>query len=86
MANTNDTPIPEPILPPSTTTISVKLDGSHNYLAWKMQFLNLLQRHDLVGFIDGTDAKHLASSSLNPAYVVWQKKHVYLLGWILASL
>lgn len=30
--------------------------------------------------------KNLASSSLNPAYVVWQKKDVCLLRWILASL
>ncbi|WJZ98369.1 hypothetical protein VitviT2T_016897 [Vitis vinifera] len=77
MANTNDTSIPVSILPPSTTIISVKLDGSHNYLAWKMQFLNLLRGHDLMGFIDGTEAcppKHIASGSLNPAYVVWQKK------------
>ncbi|KAJ0113603.1 hypothetical protein Patl1_02880 [Pistacia atlantica] len=75
--------------PPSTTTISVKLAGSHNYLAWKMQFLNLLQGHNLVGFIDGTVAcppKNIASGSLDPAYVVWQKKDVCLLGWILASL
>ena len=74
MANTNDISIPEPIQPPSTTTISVKLDSYHNYLAWKMQFLNLLRGHDLVGFIDGTNTcppKNLASSSVNPAYVVW---------------
>ena len=85
MANTDDTSTPVSILPPSTTIISVKLDGSHNYLAWKMQFLNLLRGHDLMGFIDGTKAcppKHIASGSLNPAYVVWQKKDVCLLGWI----
>ncbi|RVW93117.1 Retrovirus-related Pol polyprotein from transposon RE2 [Vitis vinifera] len=89
MANTNDTSIPVSILPPYTTIISIKLDGSHNYLAWKMQFLNLLRGHDLMGFIDGTEAcppKHIASGSLNLAYVVWQKKDVCLLGWILASL
>ncbi|KAG6742168.1 hypothetical protein POTOM_055456 [Populus tomentosa] len=89
MANTNTTPAPVPILPPSTTTISVKLDGSHNYLAWKMQFLNLLRGHDLVGFIDGTETcppKSLDSGLLNSAYVVWQKKDICLLGWILASL
>ena len=89
MANTNTTPAPVPILPPSTTTISVKLDGSHNYLAWKMQFLNLLRGHDLVGFIDGTETcppKSLDSGLLNSTYVVWQKKDVCLLGWILASL
>jgi hypothetical protein len=53
-----------------------------------MQFLNLLRGHDLVGFIDGTEAcppKHIASGYLNPTYVVWQKKDVCLLGWILAS-
>ena len=43
MANSNTSPTPAPLLPPSTTTVSVKLDGSHNYLAWKMQFLNLLR-------------------------------------------
>ena len=39
-----------------------------------MQFLNLLRGHDLVGFIDGTDAyppKNLSSGSLNPVYIVW---------------
>ncbi|KAJ0092460.1 hypothetical protein Patl1_27129 [Pistacia atlantica] len=89
IATNNDTPIPEPLLPASTTTISVKLAGFHNYLAWKMQFLNLLRGHDLVGFIDGTAAcppKNVAFGSLNLAYVVWQKKDVCLLGWILASL
>ena len=38
-----------------------------------------------MGFIDGTKAcppKHIVSGSLNPAYVVWQKKDVCLLGWI----
>ena len=54
-----------------------------------MQFLNLIRGHNFVGFIDGTDAcppKNLASGSLNPVYIVWQKKDVCLLGWILASL
>ena len=54
-----------------------------------MQFLNLIRGHDLVGFIDGTDAcppKNLASGSLNPAYIVWQKKDICLIEWILASL
>jgi len=53
-----------------------------------MQFLNLLWGHDLVGFINGTEAcppKHIGFGSLNPAYVVWQKKDICLLGWILAS-
>jgi hypothetical protein len=89
MANTNDTSTLAPILPPSTTTISVKLDDSHNYLAWKTQFLNLLRGHELVGFIDGTEAcplKNLAFGSLNSAYVVRKKKDVCLLGWILSSL
>ena len=55
----------------------------------KCSSLNLLRGHDLMGFIDGTEVcppKHIASGSLNPAYVVWQKKDVCLLGWILASL
>jgi hypothetical protein len=89
MASTNISPTPALILPPSTTTVFVKLDGSHNYLAWKMQFLNLLRGHDLVGFIDGTETcppKNLDSGLLNSAYIVWQKKDVYLLRWILASL
>ncbi|WKA04893.1 hypothetical protein VitviT2T_022890 [Vitis vinifera] len=70
MANTDDTSTPVSILPPSTTIISVKLDGSHNYLAWKMQFLNLLRGHDLMGFIDGTEVcppKHIASDQLAAA-------------------
>ena len=79
----------EPTVLPSATTISVKLEGSHNYLAWKMQFVNLLRGHDMVGFIDGSETcplKNLTDGSLNPAYVVWQKKDICLIGWILASL
>ena len=73
-------------LSPSTTTNSIKLDGSHNYLAWKMQFLNLLRGQDLVGFIDGTDTcppKNLTFGSLNSTYIVWQMKDVCLFRWIL---
>ncbi|KAG6791875.1 hypothetical protein POTOM_001009 [Populus tomentosa] len=54
-----------------------------------MQFLNLLRGHDMTGFIDGSEAcppRNLSTGSLNPAYDVWQKKDVCLLGWILASI
>jgi hypothetical protein len=86
---TPTTSTPPTLAIPLTTTISIKLDGSNNYLAWKMQFLNLLRGHDMIGFIDGSEAcppRNLSTGSLNPAYDVWQKKDVCLLGWILASI
>ncbi|KAG6751751.1 hypothetical protein POTOM_043958 [Populus tomentosa] len=86
---THTTSTPPTLAIPLTTTISIKLDGSNNYLAWKMQFLNLLRGHDMTGFIDGSEAcppRNLSTGSLNPAYDVWQKKDVCLLGWILASI
>lgn len=54
-----------------------------------MQFFNLLKGYDMVGFIDGNEIclpKNLSIGSLNPTYVVWQKKDVCILKWILVSL
>ena len=57
MANNNQIALPSSTsLPsPSTTThtFSIKLN-SKNYLAWKAQFLLLLNYQKLMGFIDGT--------------------------------
>ncbi|KAG6747972.1 hypothetical protein POTOM_047864 [Populus tomentosa] len=86
---THTTSTPPTLVIPLTTTISIKLDGSNNYLAWKMQFFNLLRGHDMTGFVDGSEAcppRNLSTGSLNPTYDVWQKKDVCLLGWILASI
>ena len=86
---THTTFTPPALAIPLSTTISIKLDGSNNYLAWKMQFLNLLRGHDMIGFINGTEAcppRDLSTGSLNPTYDVWHKKDVCLLGWILASI
>ncbi|KAL6329336.1 hypothetical protein AAG906_017640 [Vitis piasezkii] len=45
-------------------------------------------RHDLMGFIDGIKLvlQNILPRFIKSAYVVWQKKDVCLLGWILASL
>jgi len=86
---THTTSTPSALAIPLSTIISIKLDGSNNYLAWKMQFLNLLRGHDMVGFINGTEVcppRNLSTGSLNPAYNVLQKKDICLLVWILASI
>jgi hypothetical protein len=81
------------ILPNSTPFFGIKLDGL-NYLAWVFQFMPILRGHDLLGIIDGTEPcppKTLVNSetneeSLNPAYVLWQKRDQHLLSWIICSL
>ena len=66
----------------STHTFSIKLTNK-NYLAWKAQFIPLLNYQNLHGFIDGTsiaapktipsDSNSLAQIP-NPEYDIWFKK------------
>ncbi|TXG53292.1 hypothetical protein EZV62_022461 [Acer yangbiense] len=68
--------------------ISVKLD-SNNYLLWLTQFKPLLKGYDLQGYVDGSfpcPTHFLPDSTLNHAYVTWQKQDQILLGWLLSSL
>lgn len=65
-----------------------------NYLAWKMQFVPLLNYHNLIGLIDGTSpASHKeilnpATSQMkpNPTHLIWLKQDQTLLPWLLSSL
>lgn len=65
-----------------------------NYLAWKSQFLPLLNYHDMNSFIDGSLAPSPTIPSttnpteniVNPAYTKWFQRDQLLLSWILSSL
>ncbi|KAA8545032.1 hypothetical protein F0562_019751 [Nyssa sinensis] len=82
---------------PSTTThhtFSVKLTPS-NYLAWKTQFIPLLNYQNLIGFIDGTTPSppktklsntDPPTETPNSDYENWFKKDQLLHSWILSSL
>ncbi|KAK2995538.1 hypothetical protein RJ640_026690 [Escallonia rubra] len=83
-----------PTLVTSTHTFSVKLT-SKNYLAWKTQFLPILNYQNLHGHIDGTSSpppKTLVSPTAenlhipNPEYEAWFKKDQLLLSWLFSSL
>ncbi|KAK3028727.1 hypothetical protein RJ639_038618 [Escallonia herrerae] len=97
MASSSSTSIvaaTSPSLVTSTHTFSVKLT-SKNYLAWKTQFLPILNYQNLHGHIDGSSfpppktivsltAKNLLIR--NPEYKAWFKKDQLLLSWIFSSL
>ncbi|XP_074361424.1 uncharacterized protein LOC141701687 [Apium graveolens] len=70
--------------------ISVRLDNN-NYLLWLTQFKPLLKGYGLEGYVDGTlpyPPRTLTpeATTVNPAYVQWQKQDQVLLGWLLSSL
>jgi hypothetical protein len=78
----------------SSSSFAIRLHAT-NYLAWKTQFVPLLNLYNLHGYIDGTTAappKTLPASSTdatpnpNPAYDDWFKKDQLLLSWLLSSL
>ncbi|KAK2976922.1 hypothetical protein RJ640_015898 [Escallonia rubra] len=78
----------------STHTFSVKLT-SKNYLAWKTQFLPILNYQNLHGHIDGASSpppKTVVSPTAenllipNPEYEAWFKKDQLLLSWLFSSL
>ena len=67
--------------------VSIKLSDT-NYLIWSSQIVPVLKSHDLMGFVDGSEpcpSKSL-DGSLNPAYILWNKKDQYVLSWINATL
>ncbi|KAF6152137.1 hypothetical protein GIB67_031459 [Kingdonia uniflora] len=83
-----------PFPPLQTTTIhhliSEKLD-TDNYLLWLTQFTPLLKGYDLEGYVDGTipcppRTLSTTDSTIDPAYLQWQKQDQILLGWLLSSL
>jgi hypothetical protein len=75
-------------------SFSIKL-SSKNYLAWKTQFIPILNYQNLHGFIDGSlppPPKTILSSDETPIsvpnmeYEKWFTKDQMLLSWLLASL
>ncbi|KAK2985721.1 hypothetical protein RJ640_023688 [Escallonia rubra] len=77
-----------------THAFSVKLT-SKNYLAWKTQFLPILNYENLHGHIDGTSSpppKTIVSPTAenlpipNSEYEAWFKKDQLLLSWLFSSL
>ena len=90
------------IIPATNTTsapsahqnFSVKLTPK-NYLAWKAQFLPLLNYQGLLSFVDGTSpapSRTIASTTNptqqipNPEFDPWFKKDQMLHSWMLSSL
>jgi hypothetical protein len=78
----------------TTHSFSIKLNPK-NYLAWKTQFLPILNYQNLHGYIDGTLApppKTILSSGENPTsipnpeFTQWFTKDQMLLSWLLSSL
>ncbi|KAK2985451.1 hypothetical protein RJ640_006747 [Escallonia rubra] len=97
MASSSSTSIvaaTSPSLVTSTHTFSIKLT-SKNYLAWKTQFLPILNYQNFHGHIDGTSSpppKTLVSPTAenlhipNLEYEAWFKKDQLLLSWLFSSL
>jgi hypothetical protein len=82
-------------IPNVTQPISMKLEDSSNYLAWTFQFLPVLRSNDLLGIVDGSELcppKHLPnvegqlSSSVNPKFILWQKKDQFVLSLLNSTL
>jgi hypothetical protein len=82
-------------LPSVTQHISIKLDSPSDYLNWVSHFNPILNAYDLMGFVDGTkpcppkfvtDENGQATTVINPAYSLWQKKDQCLLSWFNTTL
>ncbi|KAK2993325.1 hypothetical protein RJ640_005361 [Escallonia rubra] len=87
-------PSSTPSLVTSTHTFSIKLT-SKNYLAWKTQFLPILNYQNLHEHIDGTSSlppKTIVSPTVenlsipNPEYKAWFQNDQLLLSWLFSSL
>jgi hypothetical protein len=77
-------------LPSITQQISTKLDGPADYLNWVSHFNPILNTHELMGLVDGSepcppkyviDETGNVTTTVNPAYSLWQKKDQSLLSW-----
>jgi hypothetical protein len=88
-------PLPTFTLPSITQHISTKLDSPTDYLNWVSHFTPILNAHELMGFVDGSepcppkyviDETGKASSTINPDYSLWQKKDQCLLSWFNTTL
>jgi hypothetical protein len=77
--------------PPNITQlIGTCMDGT-NYPTWSFLCRLILQSHDLLGFVDGTepcpvkflpDTNGNDSTNLNPEYVLWLKKDQFVMSWL----
>ena len=68
------------------------MDGT-NYPTWRFQCRPILQSHELLGFVEGTEpcpTKSFTDSDgkeyTNPAYILWLKKDQFVMSWLNASL
>ena len=82
------------VVPNVTSLVIVKLEGP-NYMSWAIQFTPALCTFDLLGIVDGSevcpskfvaDAEGKPTSTINPAFLVWQKKDQFVLAWLNATL
>ena len=64
-----------------------------NYAAWRAQFINILYRYDLIGFVDGSTpcppaevmAPSSSTSTANPEYKLWKRQDRFILHGIIGS-
>jgi hypothetical protein len=75
-----------PTFPQSNLT---KLQDSHTYIAWLAQVSPILRSNDLIGIVDESEpcpTKFIhddqGKDTLNPNYIIWNKKDQYLLSWL----
>jgi hypothetical protein len=82
------------VVPNITSLVTTKLEGP-NYMSWTTQFAPALSTHDLLGIVDGSevcpskyavDAEGKPTSTINPDFLVWQKKDQFVLAWLNATL
>jgi hypothetical protein len=64
-------------------------------MSWTSQFVPALSTHDLLGIVEGSDicpskftvdAEGKSTSTINPDFLVWQKKDQFVLAWLNATL
>jgi hypothetical protein len=74
--------------------MTFKLEGP-NYITWSNQVIPILKTNDLMGFVDGSepcplqyvlDDQGKATATLNPAFLLWNKKDQFVLSWLNATL
>jgi hypothetical protein len=84
---------PSFVVPNITSLVTTKLEGP-DYMSWTTQFVPALSTHDLLGIVDGSevcpskyaiDVEGKLTSTLNPDFLVWQKKDQFVLAWLNAT-
>jgi hypothetical protein len=94
MASSSAVSAPTFTVPNITSLVTTKLEGP-NYMSWTTQFVPALSTHDLLGMVYGSeicpskfvvDAEGKPTSTINPEFLVWQKKDQFVLAWLNATL